>query len=395
MSIVTKNKSKAAQKLICLKKTRHITQDDLFLPEWETIKKEYDELQGGEWVDKAIVSLLNSALFQRRVVFVLAKRSFRELAKSDKNWTRQIGLKDENWKSLIQEITSRDIVKCIHKTEKGRLVYEIIEEDILNLLNIDVNAQRNEAIQFANEMNDLDEGTTQGTTEGNREEEIERELEDKLNQTNNFEEEEIDLSMDSRPTYKNNFLPPVKKEISADPIPNSQNHAPVKSNSVAPSTNTPIVNSVTFGQLVNSWIVSVGKPLDHLNYKNMTSSISSIVNTCKQSGLERSEISSAKFVKLVFSNIRKSQKITEWQDQVAQCLEQQADAAYTRLEFANSTAENALGIPDLQPEAVEYYKRFLEQGKTPADFGGRSLVDYANERAYADSFPTIDHKKLP
>src|SRR5690606_33211235 len=122
-----------------------IIEEDLILPEWKFAKELYDDCQGADWLSKAIVSLINSIFYQRRVVFVLSKRAFRDLAKSDKNWTNPIGLKDSNYRKLLSEITKSKLVKLVHRGP-GSWVYEVTNETILGYLYIDVEAQRNEAI---------------------------------------------------------------------------------------------------------------------------------------------------------------------------------------------------------------------------------------------------------
>src|SRR5574343_1572376 len=189
MSIIQKSKVVIAETLVVLKKTRKIEAQDLSLLEWQMLKNEYDENAKSEWVDKALVSMLNSIVFQRRVVFILTKRAFRELCQSDMNWTKKIGLKDESWKTFIHEATGRQLIKKVYGTSNGRLVYELINKEILDLLMIDRAKQYQEAIDFANATSDNDcdnrreplreplEGTTRGNREGEGEGELEQELE--------------------------------------------------------------------------------------------------------------------------------------------------------------------------------------------------------------------------
>lgn len=371
MSIVTKNKAKAAQKLICLKKTRAINEDDLWLPEWDTLKKEYDAHQNGEWIDKAIVSLLNSAIFQRRVVFVLAKRSFRELAKSDKNWKKPIGLKDENWKTLIFEVINRDIVKCIHKTDKGRLVYEIIENDILKMINISVDEQRKEAIEFANELNDLDEGTTKGTTEGNRELEEELELEeerDKINEPiNSFKEEEIEIDLDMTPPSESlKFLPPENNRIVAEP------------------------------QITPEAILAHWKP-QKVDSKDLDSTVANLFSTLKHYSIPKDELSTKKIIKAMFGP-SPSKKIEWLLEKATQAIEEQRELIYApdiKIQDAPIEKPNPSGNPshlkrrDFDSDrAYELYYESLTSGRTVHTLGG-SVAEYYNQRAYAESFATI------
>ncbi len=427
MSIVTKNKIKAAQKLIALKKTRTITEDDLFLPEWETLKKEYDSHQNGEWIDKAIVSLLNSAIFQRRVVFVLAKRPFRELAKSDKNWKRSIGLKDENWKVFIQEITGRDIVKCIHRADKGSFVYEIVENDILDLINIDISSQREEAIKFANEMNDLEEGTSEGTTKGNREVEEEREVEGetKINQPNSFKEEDLeidlDLSMDSYPTstnlstskeMRNKFVPaegeadqwttlssqspektllpnaPVRSV--AQPVLNQQKQAPVMPKQTTPSVTTP-KEQVSSEAILAKW-----KP-NRVDSKDLENQVAELFTTLKHYSIPKDELSTKKIIKTMFGPTP-SKKIDWLIEKATQAIDEQRELIYAP-EIDMQQAPLEVPVTNGKPGQLRrknfltddgyalYYDAFTS-GREIWNLGG-SIVEYYEQQAYVQHIPII------
>lgn len=77
----------------------------------------------------------------------------------------------------------------------------------------------------------------------------------------------------------------------------------------------------------------------------------------------------------------------------------QEGRTYVPLEGArgDQQAGNNSNIPVkddfISPEARENYDDLIARGKTPADLGGMSLIEYANQRAHADSYPAMDLTK--
>ena len=128
MSFIKRAIQKANSKLITLKSTKYTHEEDLELPQWQFLKDEYTECQTEPWLTKAVLSICNSIIYQQRVFFVLTKKSARELFKSDKNWKKPIGLKDENYKKLIQELTESDLIRLVKKDGQA-YVYELISPE--------------------------------------------------------------------------------------------------------------------------------------------------------------------------------------------------------------------------------------------------------------------------
>jgi hypothetical protein len=139
------------KKLIILEKTRKIP-DNEDLEEWVSLKEDYKKLSQSSWEDRAMVSMVNAILLQRRVVFILTRKNFRELLRNDRNWKKKIGIRNDNWRKLILTATNCNIIKCIHKpTNNSCGVYEVIHKDILKYLNVDVKQQRAECIDYVNQ----------------------------------------------------------------------------------------------------------------------------------------------------------------------------------------------------------------------------------------------------
>jgi thiol-disulfide isomerase/thioredoxin len=125
------------------------------MPQFEFLKQEYKENFESQWVAKAAITMLNAIFTQNRAVFVTTRKSFRQLIKDDPNWEISIGLKNENWPKLIGFMIGNEIIKEIHKTEKGRSVYEVSSDVILEYLNINIDNQRKEAIEFAENEDEI------------------------------------------------------------------------------------------------------------------------------------------------------------------------------------------------------------------------------------------------
>lgn len=136
--------------LIVLKHTRKITKDDLKLPEWYELNEDYKEVTSA--VDKAVVSIKNSIMFQRREYFCLVRESTREMINTDRNWKSKSGLSNDNWPAILKVLTSNEVglVRVVKEGSfKAPTVYQVIDKDILKVLKIDSEQQRREALEFA------------------------------------------------------------------------------------------------------------------------------------------------------------------------------------------------------------------------------------------------------
>jgi hypothetical protein len=164
-SLALSSINSVGRELVVLRRTRSIDKQDLELPEWEQMQFEYDSCQGESWVNRAIVSLLNSLIFQRRVFFILSRGAFRRLLNEDKNWKKQIGLKNDNWTVFLRTAKDRGIIKERYVSSTKAHVYELIHSEMLNIVKINVGQQFEEAVKFSECMDNF-EGTDEGTNEG-------------------------------------------------------------------------------------------------------------------------------------------------------------------------------------------------------------------------------------
>lgn len=212
MGIVRSARDKVRPKLIVLKQTRKIEEIDLFEEKWKVIKNEYIENINGDWLDKAMTSFLNSIVYSNRAVFIITRESLRQLLKSDENWDKTIGLKDSNYPIFLCEMINGELIKKIVDGTKAS-VYELISPELLKFINADVEAQRLEAVEFANTCDpDDDQGTQEGTGEGAQEK---REIK-KQNKT-----AESSVVVKKSHSHKDDKYKYISIDLSLAPPPNS------------------------------------------------------------------------------------------------------------------------------------------------------------------------------
>lgn len=184
MSIITESRQVAAEHLFVLSRTRKIEVQDLQLPEWKLLAEEYLEHERSEWLERAIISLINSLFFQRVVFFLMSRRSFRKLCRTDRNWKKSIGLKDENFKKLIQEAVLRKFILVEEKLPNDIWVWKVVHPALLSHITVDIPAQKAAVTAYAKlfkSTDDLPEGTSKGNQD--KDKDIEREKDETVQES--------------------------------------------------------------------------------------------------------------------------------------------------------------------------------------------------------------------
>jgi len=138
---------------IILKSTKLITKEDSINdPAWEVMSKEYEEAQDSEWSVKAIISIVNSIIYQRRLVFLMTRNSLRDLLNSDKNWNKPIGLKTDNYKFILRIMykTVGELVESFESKRNNRKfsIIKVNNPDILKFLSVNYDEQLQETKDF-------------------------------------------------------------------------------------------------------------------------------------------------------------------------------------------------------------------------------------------------------
>jgi len=140
---------KDAENLITLQKTKKITKDDL--PEWLHLKEAYDETEDS--IQRTIVSLFNSIMYQRRLYFVLTRDATKRLVREDKNHKIKTAFRNNYWQTIIAKCTNELKMLELVAIENNVAVYKCIDETIRNYIKIDEQKQLQETIDYINSIN--------------------------------------------------------------------------------------------------------------------------------------------------------------------------------------------------------------------------------------------------
>lgn len=186
-SPVLKLKKKKSPNLYILQKTKTIQEEDI-VPhaEWEIIKNWYRDIEKHpdvEWIDKAMNSVINSIVHQRRAVFAISRDGIRDILTNDKNWLEPIGLKNERYEFLLASLVEAGIIENVRERQHKKLsIYKVVSQDILEMIKVaSPEEQLREVIDFVDKNDDIDEGTQEGTQKGTQKD---RKLESKKDSLN-------------------------------------------------------------------------------------------------------------------------------------------------------------------------------------------------------------------
>lgn len=157
MKILADLKDANQEQAILLKYTQKITKEDIEAdPAWRLLASEYADCIKGKfrWEIKATCSVINSMYKQRRIVFAITRESTRELLKSDKNWPRSIGLKQDNYRKLLAFLFKNNIIEQVEYTKASKkvMVCKLVHPEFLKVIALNIEQQTIEAINFAKNM---------------------------------------------------------------------------------------------------------------------------------------------------------------------------------------------------------------------------------------------------
>jgi hypothetical protein len=153
MNIIKNLEKSHVKNLVVLSSTKLIQQEDIENdPAWRFVAEEYKNCQNDSWKNKAAVSLLNSIIFQRRIVFVLTRNNLRDLLASDENWEKPLGLKNDNYKKLLCMLYSGLLEKIIlpvnPKTGRDIMILKVVHPEVLKFLQVNVEDQLKQTVNF-------------------------------------------------------------------------------------------------------------------------------------------------------------------------------------------------------------------------------------------------------
>lgn len=135
--------------LVVLQKTRKITKDDLLHQEWKELKSEY--LNVSDSLDKALASIINSILHQRRKSFIITRRSLKNLVMEDRNYKEKDTFSDRLYPAIIGAGTSGLFEVAEKREHKNSIqVYRLIDEYLLSCLDgVNMDHQVKQSIDYA------------------------------------------------------------------------------------------------------------------------------------------------------------------------------------------------------------------------------------------------------
>ena len=148
--LVLKRKKDKSNKLIVLSKTKYITDDDMEVhAKWEILGNWYESIiKDGDWIDKAVMSVINSIVYQERIYFCMERDNIRNLLKHDKNWDASLGMDNNKYKWLVGELIDREFIEA-HDNVKRPHIYKVIEPTILNMIKVESEAEQlTQVIEF-------------------------------------------------------------------------------------------------------------------------------------------------------------------------------------------------------------------------------------------------------
>jgi len=159
-----KNINKNKKSLIMAKNTKKITRDDIVIDSFAMLKENYDYINENELydpLDRALLSLINCVITQKRVFLGITKKSWQNLVRNDENYIYKPGkgFGSDSYGSVIAYAIDNGMFKIIKKdNDKTPMGIEIIYEDLLEYLVIDKELQRQELLDFIDKNTlDIDE----------------------------------------------------------------------------------------------------------------------------------------------------------------------------------------------------------------------------------------------
>lgn len=163
LKLMKQLRAERKDKIINLSRTRKITDEDVEMHwYWASLKEDYKEEEkdeNTEWLDKAILSFVNSIIYQQRIFCTITRKGLEQVFSSDKNRKEPIGLsKDKkNGKTYYQwflhEARKRGIIS-LYDDSKKPFIYQVIQPEIVKMVMVDSpEEQLNQVIDFVNKNN--------------------------------------------------------------------------------------------------------------------------------------------------------------------------------------------------------------------------------------------------
>lgn len=145
---------------ICLKYTCQINEDMLRKPIYKWLKNNYKGVKSS--VGRAMCSILNSILFQDRIIFVMTRKEAQSMVCSDKNHKNhkkhKSSFSNKLWPVIIAKMCDANIIKFIYHG-KGKIpnAFEVVHPDLLKTIQgKNRDEQLIETVEFLDKRNNKD-----------------------------------------------------------------------------------------------------------------------------------------------------------------------------------------------------------------------------------------------
>lgn len=139
---------KKSQEEMCLLQFPRLTDGNSMLPIDIFLKKQYEENQALEAMNKQVTTLVSCILNQNAFYFLLHRDAFRRALNSDKNWPKPIGLSNDKWSNFIKCCISIGLFKEFKKAKNSKgndvVIWETCKPELLSLL-----SDSNKEVQLA------------------------------------------------------------------------------------------------------------------------------------------------------------------------------------------------------------------------------------------------------
>lgn len=133
-----------SENLVFLRYTHKINkQDAKIIPEWKFLSEQYDTVD--DQVTAVLMSIQNSLIYQKRLIFTVSRDSLRELVTNDKNWgirKKSFGLSNGQYKTIRHHL--RLIAEKIEDIVVGYgtiSIFEVTDEELLNIIKVNRDEQ--------------------------------------------------------------------------------------------------------------------------------------------------------------------------------------------------------------------------------------------------------------
>lgn len=145
-----------SKNLVSLQKTRIIDEDDIRLhKDWNWLANQYkDAMESEDSIVQCAMSIINSILYQKRIVFCLTRNQMEDLVKNDKNFSKEIGWSNSYYPKIMHWFKRNEILVQIYYegfNSRKPAMYEMVNKEFLTFFEaIKRDQQYAEGLDFVN-----------------------------------------------------------------------------------------------------------------------------------------------------------------------------------------------------------------------------------------------------